>query len=297
MKVVFRADDVGYTVASNAGAFRSIDEGVVSMVELMLDCPGSEDAMLELKKRPWISVNWHTHWWGVPVAGAENVPSLVDESGHFRADMGHAHQRPVNDLDYDDMVRECRAEIERCIRTLGRAPDAASVDGSVIGRAKRQVCDEYGIVYGYFRYYHIGPEAAGHKTGISNTKDWNPTYEPLHIFEYENFGRPGLLLKDYLRYDPLEMIETMPLDTDNIWVRSEHPGYVDERIWMDTADICSITRCKDVEALCSDELKAWVRDNRVEIINLRDALYGTQEYQNHLRVTGSSLAVKGGAGQ
>jgi len=69
MKVIFRADDVGYTPVSNRGAFRSVEEGVVSLVELMVDCPGSEEAMEFLKERPWISVNWHTHWWGDPGRG------------------------------------------------------------------------------------------------------------------------------------------------------------------------------------------------------------------------------------
>ncbi len=291
MKVVFRADDVGYTVPSNAGAFRSVDDGCVSLVELMLDCPGSEDAMKELKKRPWISVNWHTHWWGIPVAGAENVPSLVDSEGHFREELGHAHQRVIDDVEYDDMVTECRAELDYCIKVLGRVPDAASLGTGVIGRAKRQVCDEYGVVYGYSRYYHVGPETPGHKPGINDSDEFDPKYEPLKIFEYENFGIPGMLLKDYMNYDPLKYILMMPTDNDYVFVRSQHPGYVDERIWKDTADICSITRIKDIEAFSSDDLKNWLIKNQIETVNLRDALYGTHEYQNHLKAVGCPWAV------
>ncbi|MCD8106230.1 MAG: ChbG/HpnK family deacetylase [Lachnospiraceae bacterium] len=291
MKVIFRADDVGYTPVSNRGAFRSMEEGVVSLVELMVDCPGSEEAMEFLKERPWISVNWHTHWWGTPVAGAENVPSLVDASGHFRKDLGNSHRFGISGIDYEDMLRECRAEVEFYLRKMGRVPDATNVGNSIIGRAKKAVCDEYGIVYGYNRYYHYGPEAAGHKPGMNLPEDWDPKYEEKRIFEYENFGRPGLLLKDYKQYDPLEMIMTMP-EGDYVWMRSEHPGYVDERIWEDTAEICSIQRCKDVEALCSPELKAWIRENHVELVNLRDALYGSREYQNYLLATGSDLALE-----
>ena len=42
-------------------------------------------------------------------------------------------------------------------------------------------------------------------------------------------------------------------------------------------------------ALTSDTLKNWVREHNIELINFRDALHGTQEYQNHLRSVDSDL--------
>ena len=33
------------------------------------------------------------------------------------------------------------------------------------------------------------------------------------------------------------------------------------------------------------------QEYRVELVNFRDALYGTREYQNHLRAIGSDLCV------
>ena len=50
-------------------------------------------------------------------------------------------------------------------------------------------------------------------------------------------------------------------------------------------------RAIDAHALCSDEVRGWIRENGVELVNMRDALYGTREYQNHLRAIGSELAV------
>ena len=84
---------------------------------------------------------------------------------------------------------------------------------------------------------------------------------------------------------------TMP-ESDNIWVRSSHPGYVCSLVWGDTWDNCSITRCKDVEMLCSDRLKEWIIENKVEVISLHDALYGTRDSQNHLIAAGSPLALE-----
>ena len=67
MKLIIRADDVGYTKIHNLGTFQTIDEGVVTSADVMLDCPGTVDALEQLKERPWISVGWHAHFWGAPV--------------------------------------------------------------------------------------------------------------------------------------------------------------------------------------------------------------------------------------
>lgn len=296
MRVVFRADDVGYTDVSNLGAFKCIDEGVVSLVELMPDTPGAIKAMEFLRERPWVSVNWHAHFWGNPVAGAENVPSLVAENGRFKTDP-KIHRAITTDWVYEEVVTECRAQIERFIQVLGRIPDATDVGPGIIGQAKKEICDEYGIIYNYSQYWHVGtPEGGrhlpGHAPGPNVNPNLNPKYAGLKIYEYENFGRPGMLFPDYFAYDPMEMIKTMP-ESDNIWVRSQHPGYVDDYIWTDTWDNCGITRLKDVEVLCSRELRQWIKDNNVEVISLHDALFGTNYYQEHLAEIGSDLCVNG----
>ncbi len=48
-------------------------------------------------------------------------------------------------------------------------------------------------------------------------------------------------------------------------------------------------RSVDVHALCSEEVKGWIREHGIELVNIRDAIYGTNEYQNHLRVVQSPL--------
>jgi predicted glycoside hydrolase/deacetylase ChbG (UPF0249 family) len=282
-KVIFRADDFGYSKAGNDGAIKAIDDGVVTMVELMPDTPGAVDAMERIRERPWISVNWHAHFWGRPVLGAEKVPSLVDKSGRFKQNYS-THRVNPEGMDYGELVAECRAEIKRCIKIMGRAPDAtAGLGNDVIGRAMKAVCEEFGIAYGYY----------GDDTPTAPRKfEANPKWADRKIYEYENFGSPGLLLVDYEKYDPLASILKMDLTRDRIWMRSQHPGYVDDIIWADTWEICSVHRIKDVMVLCSEELKQWVRNNNVELINLRDALYGTHEYQNHLKEIRSDLACR-----
>ena len=49
--------------------------------------------------------------------------------------------------------------------------------------------------------------------------------------------------------------------------------------------------CRDIDVrdLCSEELKQWIIENRVELVNYQDAIEGTRNYQNYLRVTKNPL--------
>ena len=73
---------------------------------------------------------------------------MVNEKGWFKF---RKDQSLKNTCDYDEIVKECRAQVERCIRLLGKAPDYthAHLNSGIFEKARHQVCDEYGIKYGF----------------------------------------------------------------------------------------------------------------------------------------------------
>jgi predicted glycoside hydrolase/deacetylase ChbG (UPF0249 family) len=77
--------------------------------------------------------------------------------------------------------------------------------------------------------------------------------------------------------------------SDKTFMFSRHPGYLDDYVMAESS--VTIPRVKDVEALCDPRLRAFIKENRIELINHRDALYGTHEYQNHLKSIHSDLAL------
>ena len=82
-KMVVRADNIGMSKVCNIGTFEAIEHGVVTAAGVMLDSPGTEDALERLEAYPWISVGWHMHIWGAPVSDSERVPSLIEKDGQF----------------------------------------------------------------------------------------------------------------------------------------------------------------------------------------------------------------------
>jgi hypothetical protein len=149
-KMIVRADDVGHSHVHNLGTFEAIERGVVTSAEVMLDSPGTEDALERLKALPWISVGWHMHMWGAPVLGPKEVPSLVEKSGEF-AGRFRLDLRQATDVVQEEAVRELRAQLDRCLRILGRVPDSGggARGDSAWARAVKQVSDEYGLVHDF----------------------------------------------------------------------------------------------------------------------------------------------------
>lgn len=88
---------------------------------------------------------------------------MIPETGRFRHDLHTA-----DDVDCKELISEFRAQIERCIGILGRAPDICMGDGepTVFCRAQKQVCREYGIV----------TEFTGHKIHFMDTE---PAYREI----------------------------------------------------------------------------------------------------------------------
>lgn len=282
-RLVYRADDIGYTKAFNDGAFKAIEEGIVTSADIMLDTPGTIDALERIKNYPWISIGWHRHLWGSPVAGAENVPSMVNEEGRFK---WRKDRSLMDTVTYEDAYKEFKAEIELCLSILGRVPDSAHYEGNrPIDLAMRDVCKEYNITCNFWGEQSPGQSVfkpADPEYVHLNYRRWNPTDSADKHIRFD--------LADFKNYDPAGRIMSVRWeDESEIWRIGGYPGYLDEYILKEST--CNIHRVKDIEAVCSEEVKQWIIDNEVELINQRDVVFGTHEYQNHLKHINSPLWI------
>jgi predicted glycoside hydrolase/deacetylase ChbG (UPF0249 family) len=355
-KIVVRADDIGMSRFCNIGSFEAIENGVVTAADVMLDSPGTEDALERLKKFPWISIGWHTHMWGAPVVESWRVPSLVEKTGEFagrfRTDLAQ-----TQDVVFEEALFELRAQLERCVKILGKAPDTGGGGrgNGPWGRAMSQVTAEFGLVANFtvpappnkkfeaFRdkylkrirdaqqageewakYYNVNIPGAGGAPAQSGASGpgrgaaaaqgapgvgADPRFAsrkiimPVGTFAYVDLLTDSIS-KVEREYDPVlfyteDRAGILDYPDDMIFAQAWHPGYVDyytyrlgERANRARAQQFVVGRTQDVAAMCDPRLKNWIRQNRIELVNFRDALYGTDDYQNHLRTVGSDLYMR-----
>ena len=292
MKMVFRADDVGYSVVHNMGTFETIDNGVVTSADIMLDCPGTVDALEKLRERPWISTGWHAHFWGAPVLDPKDVPTLYDpERKGFRKNL-----TTLEDVDFDEALAECRAQMDRCVMIMGKAPDTGGFGrgDAPMARAMKQVQEEYGIATGFSCFGKPGNIIRGPEERWKDKKIFMGSFEAFRDLETDS-------IKGITKYDPISFYledksHVLDFPEDCISAQVWHPGYVDYFVYQEgdygpNALNYIAIRTVDVHALTSPEVRNWIKEHHIELINFRDALYDTREYQNHLRAIGSDLAI------
>ena len=124
--LIVNADDLGMYRGINMATMRSIEEGLASSCSLMSPCPSSPHAMELLRQRPHIPFGIHLtlvcdftarRW--EPVAAKEQVPSLLDDTGHlFTPD---ARAQLLKQARLDEVELELRSQID-AVMAAGLTP-------------------------------------------------------------------------------------------------------------------------------------------------------------------------------
>jgi predicted glycoside hydrolase/deacetylase ChbG (UPF0249 family) len=120
IRLIVRADDFGFSHASNMALAKILDEGTITAAGVIVNTGWLDETVAILKKHPEVSVGVHvclnSEWvpykWG-PVLPAKEVPSLVDEWGHF---FGTRKDLLAHKPNPDEVENEIRAQVELAIR-------------------------------------------------------------------------------------------------------------------------------------------------------------------------------------
>lgn len=266
-RLIIRADDVGYTEVYDLGVYQSIEKGIVTSADVMLDSPHTIEVLQWLKKHPWISLGWHRHLWETPVLPAGEVPSLVDEEGRFK--WRHKKEELKREATYEDAYKELCAEIERCIEIYGSAPKYSMyfADGTELEKAMEDVCAKYGIDTTFWTEKVIMPP-------------FDPSADRRRMYD----------LSYYDKFDPAEDLMNIVWQKDtDVMVGVGHPGYLDLHIYQESS--FTIHRLKELEMMVDPKVTKWIIENKIELVNADDVINGTSTYQDYLKDINSPLWI------
>ncbi|MGD0337725.1 MAG: ChbG/HpnK family deacetylase [Bacteroidota bacterium] len=121
INLLIRCDDIGMCHSVNEAMMQLIASKIPFSASVLFPCPAFQEAIDILKQHPEVSVGvhltlnaeWKNYRWG-PVAGAANVPSLVDSDGFFFPSSAafYNHQPKISEIE-----TELRAQIERALNS------------------------------------------------------------------------------------------------------------------------------------------------------------------------------------
>lgn len=253
MRLLFQSDDYGITRAVSQGIIHGIKYGVVRNTGLFSNMPWAQECVEWI--RPYldeiafgIDLNAST---GPSLLGYDKVPNLCHENGMFYTSRENrvmdTDENDHDHVDYDQVYAEFEAQVEKFIEIVGKAPDY--IHGHAYGtktteKARRAIADKYGKPL---------------------TADFREPYAPMGAMSWYTGRTP----EEQLKNDPLGHIirDKAGLLKKDLGYIITHCGYCD----MEIFELSSFNTCRavDLAAATSEELKAWIRDNNIELINFK----------------------------
>lgn len=112
MKIMVRADDLGYSRGVNYGIYDTVKNGVIKNIGFMVNMPDSVEGY-ELVKDLDVCLGQHTNVCiGTPISDPKLIPSLVDENGQFKSSRTY-RQSKEDFVVLEEAIIEIEAQYER----------------------------------------------------------------------------------------------------------------------------------------------------------------------------------------
>ena len=248
MKLIMRADDLGFSEGVNCGIYKAIKDGVITSVGMMTNMEATQHGY-NLIKDCDIALGLHANICaGKPLSQVELIPSLVQENGDFCTSKD-IRQRKEDTINVKECEMEIEAQLQRFIEITGKKPDYFE------GHA----------VFSKNFFIALKNVAKKHDLFFENPimdKEWEKQNGVVG-FPFASLDEKGL-------YDPkVFMNKHLDIVKDNpCAVAVFHPGYLDQYIL--THSSYTFIRAMECDFLCSQWLKQWIKENNIELVDFRN---------------------------
>lgn len=235
--VIFRADDLGYSEAVNYGIKKSVVNGLINNVGVMVNMPYATHGIALLKDTD-ICLGLHVNISnGLPLITADRIPSLCNHK-NFKNSKEYRNSKE-DFIDYEDAVLEVNAQIDKFLELTDKNPAYLDIHAVQSGNLKKAI------------------KTASIKRGIpfidvDQIIDTKEQKVAVYIDEGKSVGKTIDFVKEMI-----ERTEMIPLIVF-------HPGFIDYDLYKQSSLLNP--RIMQVEALCSPELKAFLIEHNVKLL-------------------------------
>lgn len=243
-KLIVNADDFGMTEGNTIATILCHETGILTSTTLMVNMPFAPLAAKLAKKHPDLGVGIHfVLTVGRPLV--DGAKSYTDENGNFRRPNSYEDGKPHANL--DELYTEWKAQMEKFIELMGRKPTHIDSHHHVHMlpwhmEVTKRLAEEYKLPIRLEEFDEKYPFPQAHFTrGF-----YGDTANPSYFSEQNTFG-----LLDH------EICEVMC-----------HPALIDQRL-LDMSSY-ALPRARELQTLRSDEVRDWVHQNDIELINYSD---------------------------
>lgn len=280
MKLIVQADDFAMTDAVAEGILKAARDGILTQTGLMTCGPHAEYyAKRILSECPHIALGQEINLVsGRPVSNPKDIPTLVDEQGRFIKSRVHKELdlTDPHHTKYEDSYREIEAQYLKFIEIVGHKPyffGLHSYHNDEMMQAMKDIQEKYDIP---------GLEDTIGKLNLHiQMGPWYPLKNmPSKDGLVKNDKKEVLSLDYQYSFDAKEMFFsgkcgyiTDHVNEENTYTMLHtHAGFIDRDL-LDMSTL-TMTRVMELDLLCCDEMKKWIKDNNVQLVNFRDVMEG-----------------------
>lgn len=248
-KLILRADDLGLSQGVNYGIERSVKEGLISAVGLMVNMPDAEHGF-QLIKNDCNCIGLHVNiCLGDSITPVDKIPSLIDPKTQQFYRSKKINKRNKDTVNLEECMLEVEAQVERFIEITGKFPDYIDVH-AVMSKTL------------YLTVEHV---AMRRKIllGIPALESEGQLLNGVYSLGMRTFNAKGLYKPKNYFNEHLEIIKQKEYS-----LAIFHPGYIDQPLIEQSS--YTLIRPMETEFLCSSWLKNWIEKNNIEVVSFNE---------------------------
>lgn len=251
-KVILRADDLGFSEGVNYGILKTVEQGPIRTVGLMVNMQATQHGY-DLIKDKQLCIGLHTNICvGRPITDPRLIPSLCQENGEFISSSVYrkAYQLGEDFVDLKQVITEIEAQYHRFVSIVGRKPDyfeGHAVASNHFFEGLAYVAEKYRLPY-----FEMAMDKDYVPFKLSNIYP----YQPVSYKKYEIDPFAGI--KDCLTH----------LHQNGVDLMVFHPGYIDGYL-MNHSSLVNL-RAIEADVLCDKRVNQWLKHQSIEYITYND---------------------------